>query len=223
MIKVFLADDHDIVRQGLISLLDSQVNMHVVGETRYGQQVLGLLQQLKPDVVVLDLKMPDLPGLELIRQVQESFPQIKVIVYSMYSEAPYVVRAFQSGACGYVTKDVAPTELVRTIHAAIAGQQTIAGRDFDQEAILEEIRRNEVPQSTIALTPRQREVTIHWALGHSTIDTAQAMQVQPRTVEKHKENVRKRLGVRTQAEVLQYAMKQGLVIITLESETPQPN
>ena len=223
MIRIILADDHDIVRQGLISLLDSPADMLVVGETSYGQQVLGLLQKLKPDVVVLDLKMPDLSGLELIRQVRKSFPQIKIIVYSMYSQAPYVMQAFQNGACGYVTKDVAPTELVRAIRAAIAGQQTIAGGNFDQEAILEEIRCREVPQSTVKLTPRQREATIHWALGHSTIETAQAMQVQPRTIEKHRENIRKRLGARTQAEMLQYAVKQGLVIIAPEDGLPRPN
>jgi DNA-binding NarL/FixJ family response regulator len=220
MIRIFLADDHDIVRQGLISLLDSQTDMHIVGETRYGQQVLGLLQQLRPDVLVLDLKMPDLSGLELIRQVRESFPQIKIIIYSMYSEAPYVVRALQAGACSYVTKDVAPAELVQAIRAAITGQQTIAGGDFDPEAILEEILCGEVSPPPITLTPRQREAAIHWALGHSTLETAQAMQVQPRTVEKHRENIRKRLGVRTQVEVLRYAMREGLVIIASENGLP---
>ena len=223
MIKVFLADDHDIVRQGLISLLDSPADMRVVGETRYGQQVLGLLQQLKPDVLVLDLKMPDLPGLELIRQVRESFPQIKIIVYSMYSATPYVVRALQDGACGYVTKDVVPTELVRAIRAAIAGQQTIVGGEFDTESILEEIRCHEVPKPIIALTPRQREAAIHWALGHSTNKTAQAMQVGPRTVEKHREHIRKRLVIKTQAEVLQYAVRDGLVVIDPEDGLPRPN
>ena len=222
MISIFLADDHDIVRQGLISLLNSQGDMHVVGDTRYGQQVLGLLQQFKPDVLVLDLSMPDLSGLELIRQVGESFPQIKIIVYSMYAETPYVMQAFQDGANGYVTKDVAPTELVRTIRAAIAGQQTIAGAIIDQ-AILEEVQRGEMEERTFSLTPRQREVTIHWALGRSSTETAQAMQVQPRTVEKHRENIRKRLGVRTRSAVLQYAIRQGLVVIAAEDGIPRPS
>jgi DNA-binding NarL/FixJ family response regulator len=221
VIKIFLADDHDIVRRGLISLLDAQADMHIVGETRYGQRVLGLLQQLRPDVLVLDLKMPDMPGLELIRQVRETFPLVKIIIYSMYSETPYVVRALQFGACGYVTKDVPPTELVRAIRTVIAGQRTIAGRDLDQEAIFEEVRCHETPQTTIKLTPRQREAAIHWALGHSTIETAQAMHVQPRTVEKHKENIKKRLGIRTQAEVLQYAISQGLVILSSEDGLPE--
>ena len=222
MISIFLADDHDIVRQGLISLLNSQGDMHVVGDTRYGQQVLGLLQQFKPDVLVLDLSMPDLSGLELIRQVGESFPQIKIIVYSMYAETPYVMQAFQDGANGYVTKDVAPTELVRTIRAAIAGQQTIAGAIIDQ-AILEEVQRGEMEERTFSLTPRQREVTIYWALGRSSTETAQAMQVQPRTVEKHRENIRKRLGVRTRSAVLQYAIRQGLVVIAAEDGIPRPS
>jgi len=223
MIRIFLADDHDIVRQGLISLLDSPADMLVVGETRYGQQVLGLLQQLKPDVLVLDLKMPDLPGLELIRQARESFPQIKIIVYSMYSQAPYVVRAFQAGACSYVTKDVVPTELVRAIRAAIDGQQTVVGCEFDQETILEEIRYREVPQPAIKLTPRQRETAIHWVLGKSTKKIAEAMQIGPRTVEKHKEDIKKRLGIKTQAQVLQYAVRDGLVVIDPEDGLPRPN
>lgn len=222
MISIFLADDHDIVRQGLISLLSSQGDMHIVGETHSGQQVLGLLQQLKPDILVLDLSMPDLSGLELIRQVGESFPQIKIIVYSMYSETPYVMQAFQDGACGYVTKDVAPTELVRTIRAAIAGQQTIAGAIIDQ-AILEKVQRGEMEERTFDLTPRQREVTIHWALGRSSTETAQAMQIQPRTVEKHRENIRKRLGVRTRSAVQQYAIRQGLVVIAPEDGLPRPS
>ncbi|HEY54606.1 MAG TPA: response regulator transcription factor [Caldilineae bacterium] len=221
MIRIFLADDHDIVRHGLISLFDAQADMHVVGETRYGQQVLRRLRQLKPDVLVLDLKMPDLPGLELIRQVREIFSPIKIIVYSMYSETPYVARALRAGACGYVTKDVSPSELVRAVRTAIDGQQTIVGGDLDQESILEDIRCTEAPQSPATLTPRQRETAIYWALGHTTIEIAQAMHVQPRTVEKHKEHIRKRLGLRTQVEVLQYAMREGLVIIVPENGLPE--
>lgn len=223
MIRVFLADDHDIVRQGLISLLDAQADMHVVGETRYGQHVVGLLQQLRPDVLVLDLKMPDLPGLEIIRQVRAASPRIKIVIYTMYSEAPYVVQAFLDGACGYVTKDVAPSELVQALRAAIAGQQTIAGANLDQETVFEEIRRCESSQAVPKLTPRQREAAIHWALGHSTIESAQAMHVQPRTVEKHKEHIRKRLGVRTQIEVLRYAIGQGLVVLSSENDLSRPD
>ncbi len=223
MIKVFLADDHDIVRQGLILLLNSEVDMYVVGETRYGQEVMGLARKLRPDILVLDLSMPDLPGLELIRQVRETLPLTKIIVYSMHSESPYVVRALQAGASGYVTKDVTPTELVRAIRAAIAGEQIIAGGNIEQEIIIEELRRGKAQTGTSQLTPRQREVTIHWALGHSAIDTAQAIQVQPRTVEKHRENIRNRLGVRTRSTVLQYALKQGLVVISPEDGLPRPN
>lgn len=223
MIRILLADDHDIVRQGLLSLLNSQADMYVVGETRYGQQVMGLAQKLDPDVVVLDLSMPDLPGLELIRQVRETLPLMKIIVYSMHSESPYMVRSLLAGASGYITKDVAPTELVRAIRSAIAGGYSIAGGNIDQETIVEELRRDATEAEPDQLTPRQREVTIHWALGHSTIDTAQAMQVQPRTVEKHRENIRKRLGVRTRSTVLQYALKQGLVVISPEDGLPRPN
>lgn len=223
MIRILLADDHDIVRQGLLSLLNSQADMYVVGETRYGRQVMGLAQKLGPDIVVLDLSMPDLPGLELIRQVRETLPLIKIIVYSMHSESPRMVRSLLAGASGYVTKDVAPTELVRAIRSAIAGKQTIAGGNIDQEVIVDELRRGEAETGTGHLTPRQREVTIHWALGHSAAETAQAMQVQPRTVEKHRENIRKRLSVRTRSTVLQYALKQGLVMISPEDGLPRPN
>jgi len=223
MIRILLADDHDIVRQGLLSLLNSQADMYVVGETRYGQQVMGLAQKLDPDVVVLDLSMPDLPGLELIRQVRETLPLMKIIVYSMHSESPRIVRSLLTGASGYVTKDVPPTELVRAIRSAIAGQYSISGANIDQETIVEELRRDAADSGSDHLTPRQREVTIHWALGHSTIDTAQAMRVQPRTVEKHRENIRKRLGVRTRSTVLQYALKQGLVVISPEDGLPRLN
>ncbi|MCP4165197.1 MAG: response regulator transcription factor [Chloroflexi bacterium] len=222
MIKIALADDHDIVWRGLSSLFDAEPNMVVVGEAREGQSVPLLIQNAKPDVLIIDLNLPDLPGLEIIRRVRSHTPYVKIVVYSMYSELPYITGAFKGGATAYVSKDVAPKFLVNAVRASIENKRTVFTAEIEADVVWQTLNQMAGIESPTDLTSRQREVLVHWAQGDSTKETAVALGIQPRTVEKHRENIRKRLHLRNQADASLYAIRQGLVVVETEPGTNPP-
>jgi DNA-binding NarL/FixJ family response regulator len=211
-VRVLLADDHPIVLQGLRRLLESKPDFLVVAETGDGLEVLPLAERHQPDVLIVDLMMPGLNGLEVTRQVHEKLEGIRVIVLSMHKDDGYVIQALRNGANGYVIKDTGPAELVNAIHQVMEGHrylsQVIADR-FDDRFMLQADEQLEDPYDQ--LTGREREVLQLVAEGFSGQEMAQRLSISRRTVEQHRANLMRKLGLSNQREIVRYALKRGIL------------
>jgi two-component system response regulator NreC len=210
-IKILLADDHKITRDGLKALLESQKNMIVIGEAENGRQAVRLASELAPDVIVMDINMPELNGIEATRQIIAELPETKIIALSMYSDKRYVVGMLKAGVSGYLLKNCAFDELVSAITAVVANQnymsQKIADTVMkDYANILES--SDSSPAST--LTAREREVLQLIAEGLKTKDIATRIHVSVKTVETHRQQVMRKLNANSVAELTKIALREGL-------------
>lgn len=213
-VKVFLADDHPIVLQGLRRLLESKAEFQVVGETGDGLEVYNLVDRYRPDVLIVDLMMPGLNGLEVTRQVCKRFEGLRVIILSMHKEDDYVIQALRNGAKGYVIKDTGPSELVVAIH------QVMKGETYLSPAIDERIRvqLDNHPGEPLEdpyeqLTSREREVLQLVAEGYTGKEIGDRLTISPRTVEQHRANIMRKLGLANQREIVRYALRKGILAI----------
>jgi two-component system response regulator NreC len=210
-ITILLADDHIVVRQGLRSLLETQPDFEVIGEAGDGPEALQQVQALQPQVLVLDLVMPGMSGLEVVRRVHD---QTRVIILSMHSNEAYVVEALRCGAYGYVLKDATAGELAEAIRAVVAGQRFLSA-PFSEHGIEDYLRRGRTgpldPYET--LTAREREVLVLAASGLSNSEIAARLTISPRTVEIHRANMMHKLSLHTQTELVRYAIRRGLVTL----------
>ncbi|MFZ2629997.1 MAG: response regulator transcription factor [Desulfosalsimonadaceae bacterium] len=210
-IRILLADDHKITRDGLKALLENQKNMTVVGEAENGRLAVRLAAELKPDVVVMDINMPELNGIEATRQIVAELPGTKIIALSMYSDKRYVVGMLKAGVSGYLLKNCAFDELVTAISAVMNNQnymsQKIAGTVMrEYTTILETSDSSPVSQ----LSAREREVLQLIAEGTKTKDIADRIHVSVKTVETHRQQVMRKLNVTSVAELTKIALREGL-------------
>jgi len=215
MIRVLLADDHTIVREGVRLCLEAMGDIEVVAEAEDGQMAVQLANQLRPDVAVVDLTMPRLNGVEAIRQIRRDLPDTEVVVLSVHDSEPYVVQALRAGAAGYVLKRNAATELAAAIRAAHAGQAylhpSIARRVIDDYLSRIHASDGGVGEPHERLTPREREVLQLAAEGHTTRAIAGLLCLSTKTVEHHRASVMTKLGLHGQTELVKYAIRAGLV------------
>ncbi|MGD8770928.1 MAG: response regulator transcription factor [Desulfobacterales bacterium] len=209
--RILLADDHKIVLEGLRSLLEPEFEL--VGTAEDGRTLLRLSEKLQPDVIVVDISMPLLNGIEAVRQIKEISPDISIVFLTMHPDVTYAARAFDVGASGYVLKHSAPSELVTAIHSAMKGQiyitPAIAGELIQSYKDVNHFQK----ETTAELTPRQREVLQLLAEGHSGKEIADILCISPRTVEYHKYRMMEELGIKTSSELVGYAIKHGIVTI----------
>jgi DNA-binding NarL/FixJ family response regulator len=212
MITILLADDHTMVRQGLRALLEAEPGFSVVGEAKDGPESIEMTERLKPDVLVVDLMMPGVGGLEVMRQVSRKVPNTRFVVLSMYANEAYVVEALRSGAMGYVLKETGSQELVRAIKHVTQGGRYLSPplSESSLEAYLERVRGGGAQDS---LTPREREVLQLAAEGHSNAEIAERLFISPRTAETHRANLMRKLGLHSQAELIHYAFQSGIVSV----------
>ena len=211
MINIVLADDHQIVRHGLRSLLSAEPDMAVVGEADNGRAVVRLVQELAPQVVIMDISMPDLNGIEATRQIVSDAPGIKVIALSMHSDSLFVLNMFKAGASGYLLKDCALEELVKAVRTVInrkvylsPGISDIVIKDFVIGWASTESSAYSI------LTAREREVLQLMAEGKSTTQIAESLCVSIKTVEAHRKQLMNKLDIHSVAELTKYAIRQGL-------------
>ena len=211
-INILLADDHAVVRLGVRSLFDAEANFHLVGEADDGLQVLPLVERLQPDVLVLDLMMPGLNGLEIIRQVGHRAPATRIVVLSMYANEPYVLDALQGGALGYVLKGSDSAELVRAVREAAAGRRYLSP-PLSEPTIAEYAMQAQSPalDPYETLTTREREVLHLAAEGHTSPEIAKRLFISPRTVETHRGNLMRKLNLVTQTDLVRYALRRGIL------------
>jgi two-component system, NarL family, response regulator NreC len=211
-IKILLADDHQVVREGVRALLERQAGFTVVGEAADGLMVAGLVERLRPDVLILDLVMPGLSGLDVTREVARKFLGTRIIVLSMHSSDAYVLQALRNGASGFVLKDASSTELIRAVGEVVAGRKYLSP-PLSENAIAAYIKRAEGAELDVydTLTPREREVLHLTAEGLSNPAIGKRMHISPRTAETHRSRIMHKLGLRGKTELIAYALKRGLI------------
>jgi DNA-binding NarL/FixJ family response regulator len=211
-VTIILADDHQMMRQGLRMVLEAQEHFQVVAEAGNGLDTLTLVERLHPDVLIVDVMMPGLNGLEVTRQVRQRASRTRVIVLSMYSNEAYVLEALRHGASGYVLKEAPADELVHAVHEVVAGRRYLSPPLSERaiEAYLQKAQDTVLnPYET--LTTREREVLQLAAEGRTNGDIAAALYISPRTVETHRANVMRKLGLQHQADLIRYALQRGLL------------
>jgi two-component system response regulator NreC len=210
-IRILLADDHKITRQGLRSLLEKQPDIEVVAEAEEGRTAVRLVRELVPNVVIMDVSMPDLNGMEATRQIVGEFPNVKIIALSMHSDSLFVTEMLRSGASGYLLKDCAFEELERAIRTVVADKTylspSISGLVVDD--YLHRLSKADFSDSEV-LTDREREVLQLMAEGKSTKQIALRLHISVKTVETHRRQIMNKLDIHTVAELTKYAIRKGL-------------
>lgn len=209
--RVLLVDDHTLVRAGIRALLNGLQNVEVVGEAADGREALTLAASHRPDIVLMDIAMKGMNGLEATRRLKQDYPEIKVVMLSMYAGEEYVMQALHAGASGYLLKESATLELERAL-VAVARGETYLGEQLSRQALdnyMERVGVGGNPQD--ALTARQREILQLIAEGQSTKQIAKRLDVSAKTVETHRAQLMERLGIHDVPGLVRYAVRNGLI------------
>jgi two-component system, NarL family, response regulator NreC len=212
-IRILLADDHKLMRSGLRVLLEQQSDMAVVGEASDGREAVALAGSLKPDVVVMDIGMPNLNGIEAAHQMTQSFPEIAVVMLSMHSDESYVLRALKAGAKGYLLKDSAESDLIRAVKAVAESKSFFspAVSKVLLDDYVRKLKRSGAEDAYDLLTPREREVLQLVAEGKSNKDIANMLNLSVYTVETHRSNIMEKLNLHGIPELILYAVRKGII------------
>jgi two-component system, NarL family, response regulator NreC len=212
--RVLLAEDHTIVRKGLRSLLDKETGIEVVGEAEDGREVIAKAEELHPDVVVMDITMPGLNGLEATRQIKKRFSDMKIIILTMHANEEYILQSLKAGASGYLVKKAAPAELISAIYAVHKGHAFLSP-SISRMVIDEYIRRSkeisEGEEDFEQLTVREREVLQLIAEGRKTREIAELLYISIKTVETHRAHILNKLDIHSTAELTRYAIHKGII------------
>ena len=211
--RLLLVDDHEVVRSGLRMLLDSEQDVQIVGEAGTAEEALRAVQELEPDVVLMDIGLPDLSGIEAATRIRELRPQVAVVALTIHEDKEYFFRMLDAGASGYVPKRAAPEELLTAIRAAAKGEvylypslATLLVKDYmgqdpdDREARI-----------LNGLTERELEVLGHLADGASNSEIGDTLQISPKTVARHRENIMRKLNLHSRTELVKYAIRKGII------------
>jgi len=210
-VRILLADDHGIIRQGLHSLLEKQPDMEVVAEAEDGRRALDLVQELLPDIVIMDVTMPNLNGVDATRQIVDRFPKVKVIALSIHSNRRFVADMLKAGASGYILKECLFDELVRAIRTVTTDSIYLSPRitSIVIDDYVNIMPDDEVSISSV-LTDREREVLQLLAEGKSTKQIALALHVSTKTIEANRRQIMEKLDIHSVAELTKYAVREGL-------------
>lgn len=209
-IRVLIVDDHALVRAGFRALVEKIEGLVVVGEAGKGSEALELVKELKPNLMLLDLTMPDGGGFEVLAQVKKQFPEIRVIVLTVHEAGEYAMRALREGAAGFLPKSVAGTELEQAIQAVLRGERYVP-TETSLKAMLEYEKGTAKRDQFATLSPRQREVLRLIAEGRTTKQIAQELEISVKTVETHRSQLMERLGIHDVAGLVRYAIIVGLI------------
>lgn len=209
-IKVVLAEDHTIVRQGLRSLLEQQAGIEVIAEAENGRQAVQIAEQLKPDLVLMDFSMPELNGLEATRQIKQRAPDVKVLILTRHTNQEYVKSILRAGASGFLIKKSAADKLVLAIKSIYQGDSFLDS-SISKKVIERYLHQSDRENEEVKITPRQREVLQLIAEGHPNRDIASTLHISVKTVDNHRANLIQKLGLNSTAGLIQYAIRVGII------------
>ncbi len=211
-VSILLADDHPIVRQGLRALLEAEPGFRVVGEVGDGLNAVEQVERLQPDVLVVDLMMPGLNGLDVVRRTKKRSSRTRIVVLSMYADEAYVLEALRNGADAYVLKKSSSDEVVHAVREVIAGRPFLSPPLSARAIEIYRRQAQEMPSDPYdRLTNREREVLHLTVEGYTSAETAARLSISPRTVEMHRSNIMRKLGLSTQADLIRYALQRGIL------------
>lgn len=212
MITIVLAEDHNVVREGFRSLLDGEPDFTVVGEAADGLKAIEVVEREDPDVLLVDIKMPRLNGLDVVRQVRTRSPRTQVIVLSMHANEAYVMEALRNGAAGYILKGAGADELIEAVTTVVDGRRYLGSPLSDRavEAYMEKATDAALDDYD-TLTNREREVLQLVAEGYTNAEIAERLFISRRTVESHRSNLMSKLGADSQADLIRFALRRGLI------------
>jgi two-component system, NarL family, response regulator NreC len=209
-LRLLLVEDHEIVRQGVRGMVDAQPDMEVIGETSNGRDALRLAKELQPDIVVMDISMPDMNGLHATEKLKQSLPELKIIALTRHTDLGFLQKILSAGASGYVLKQSASVELLRAIRSVATGghhlDAAIAGKVMNG---FTRSRTNPGTPALPAISERESEVLRLVALGYSNKEMAARLQISIKTVEVHKANAMRKLDMRSRIDIVRYAVVQG--------------
>lgn len=214
-LRILIADDHAIVREGAVLLFNSQPDMEVVGEAQDGSEVLPLARQLQPDVIVLDISMPGLSGIELVPILRKEVPAAQITVLSVHKKEVFVQQALDSGALGYVLKTSPTSDLLAAVRSVHNGEYYLSSK-VQAEIIGSYLRRpsgEEVASTTARLTEREMQVLRMVVRGMTTKEVAKALYLSSRTIDKYRASLMQKLGLKSLNELIHYAISKGLVVV----------
>lgn len=210
MIKVLIADDHHVVRRGLLFFLKTQNDILVVGEAKNGREAVELAKQLQPDLILLDLMMPEMDGIQATKRIKEMSDGIEILILTSFVDRDHVIPAIEAGAAGYQLKDIEPDELVEAIRKIMKGEN-ILHPQATTHLMKERERPTESPLHLLnPLTPREKDVLAELTKGKSNRDIANSLFVTEKTVKTHISNIFSKLGVQDRTQAVLYAVKHGL-------------
>jgi two-component system response regulator NreC len=212
-IKMLLVDDHAVVRSGLRMLLENEADIEIVGEAGTGREALALVDRLKPDMVIMDIGLPDITGIEATQKIKQTSPEVAVVALTIHEDEEYFFKMLQAGANGYVPKRAAPEELLTAIRTAAEGGvylypslAKLLVRDY-----LSSDHDSSKKGALSELTDREREVLAHLADGADTQSIAEALNISPKTVARHRDNIMNKLNLHSRTELVKYAIRKGII------------
>lgn len=213
-LTIVLADDHHVVRQGLRTLLEAELGCTVVGEAAEGLTAIEIVERLKPDVLIVDMMMPGLNGLEVTRRVVQRAPATRIVVLSMHADEPYVREALRAGAVAYVLKESRASEFVEAVRAAASGKRYLSPV-LSERAIEAYIQQPDQQPNDLyeTLTERERDVLYLSAQGHSAPEIAERLSLSTRTVETYRASMMRKLGLQNQTALIRYALRRRIIKI----------
>ncbi|MCK9275423.1 MAG: response regulator transcription factor [Syntrophales bacterium] len=212
--RIVIAEDHKILRQGLRSLLNTSEDLEVVGEAGDGMSAIWTIKEKEPDLVLLDLNMPKMDGIAVIKEIKQQFPHTKILALTMYTKESYILEVFNSGGDGYCLKSAGHEDLMMAIKAVLAGKHYVSPEisRLVLEGYLESRKKVHMKSSFDVLTQREKEVLKLVGEGYQNKEIADYLCISPKTVEKHRANIMQKLDLHTASELTAYAIEKGLVL-----------
>ena len=212
-IRLLLVDDHEVVRTGLRMLLANEADVEIVGETGTGLEALEMLEKVEPNVILMDIGLPDLSGIEAARRIKAMRPEIAIVALTIHEDKEYFFKMLDAGASGYVPKRAAPQELLTAIRAAAKGEVYLypsMAKLLVKDYLAQETQAR-TARTLDGLTEREQEVLGHLADGATNVEIAETLGISPKTVARHRENIMRKLNLHSRTELVKYAIRKGII------------